>query len=1039
MEQCPVCQGELAGALLRQGKDLDGAVVEGKYELVQLLGEGGMAWVYEAVQRSLGRRVAIKLMKPVPNGSAPRSRRFLREATTAARLMHPHIVTIIDSGVSPGGLHYIATEYLEGRNLGQVIYHDGAVPLGRALGHLNQIMAGVEHAHEHGVIHRDLKPDNIMLVPGRREVVKVLDFGIAWTADAEERLTSQGQAVGTPAYMATEQIKGGEIGPWTDVYALGVILFEMLTGRLPFEAKTVSSLMRMHLQEDVPAAHEKASGVPEAVSELIRKAMAKQISSRIGSVAELRQGLVAAMPEARSCMDCCDACHHHHPDPLEYCPGDSPASMLVDWPLTAQSRDLESMVPRTIIAKNSVGKGATPEQPPTRLAGREAELARVLTLLRGAGPLAQVLGPHGAGKTALLDEVALALAARTDPPRLLRAGRDPWHTRAPWYPVRRLVSMALGLDVGARQERGGVPDVATLREAVQGPGLAPEDLPGLLALFDLEQRPERVAARFREVMCASLRALVARASPGGLCVLVDDADELDSCSLRFLEALAQMSTRERGPGLVLAGRAPLALANTDCRVPLSPLGPGYVQTMLATRHPSLDRDLADALRSRCGGNALHLEQAARLVEEDRLEQAPDGSLEQVISRRLQLLPDAARRLLRALSLTALGAPGDLLTELEPDLSSSLDTLREELEERGFVRPNTGKALVLAHPLLAEVVRRSMSLEAQQRLHRRLHAALSGRGADPLVLAHHAFEGRMGEVSLAAQEQAGDLARRWLDDEGAGLTHYQRALHVARWELAPDVDGEQVFDLSLKMGHALRRAGHQLGAEEALNGSMDFIEPDAGQRARFHVAMGRLLRTSGRSEEAEDHLRQACDGADDAETLLRAHSELADLLTAGDASEEARAVLEQGLHAVKPDEDGDEDDDVHGHEHGPVGAWRLGLRLAALASLQKRAEQSRVLAQEALSMARREGSEEGMAQCYMVLGRLLQRDDPDAAREHLSTASVLFLGLGDRKGAARGLLLQASQQQSAQLAFKALTLARQIQWSAGKRKGERRLG
>ena len=360
-ERCTSCQGDVTHIAPRKGTDLAHARLEGKYELIKMLGEGGMAWVYQGLQRSLGRRVAVKLMKPMPGADDRRTRRFIREATTAARLMHPHIVTILDSGVSSGGLHYIVTEYLDGESLGELIYRYGAVSLATAVSHLNQVLAGVEHAHEHGVIHRDLKPDNIMLVPtGRRVVVKVLDFGIAWTGDERHRLTAQGEAVGTPAYMSPEQIRGNKIGAWTDVYALGVILFEMLTGQLPFDDDTAHGLMRKHLQKEVPAAHEKVEVLPEEVSELIRRAMAKDPKNRFGTVAEFREALLASLPNARSCLDCCDACHHHHEDPLEYCPSDSTAGLLALESSARAVRDATTAVVASSSFRVAGGDAATP-------------------------------------------------------------------------------------------------------------------------------------------------------------------------------------------------------------------------------------------------------------------------------------------------------------------------------------------------------------------------------------------------------------------------------------------------------------------------------------------------------------------------------------------------------------------------------------------------------------------------------------------------------------------------------------------------------
>ena len=1047
-ERCVACDKEITGAAPRKGTDLAGAVVDGKYELTRLLGEGGMAWVYEGQQRSLNRRVAVKLMKPVPGGGDRRSQRFIREATTAARLMHPHILMILDTGITRGGLHYIVSEFLEGTDLGQLLFRQGRFPLARAVSHLNQVLAAVEQAHDHGVIHRDLKPDNIMIVPGlKRELIKVLDFGIAWTGDDHQRLTARGEAVGTPAYMSPEQIKGQEVGAWTDIYALGIVLFEMLTGRLPFEGDSVHKLMKQQLRQEPPAVHEEVQDVPVAVTDLIRRAMAKDPAKRYGSIAEFRQALFAAAPNAGDCMDCCDACHHRHEDPLEYCPGSSALAMVSTPELeapalaagasSADTRNITPLrspnVPQTVsvprettsiegllvgaLRPHSGEIAAGPVE--TWLVDRGEALTNILTLLRGELPLVQVVGPPGAGKTALLDETARLLEAQPNPPRVLRAVSDPWHTRAPWYPVRRLVSESLHIPFE--------PDEAALREAALRPNLAPEDLPGLMALFNLHAEPPRTEARFRETVCSALRALAVGARSGRLCVLLDDVDELDGCSKRFLAALSQMVRDGRGPGVVLASRSPLALdGGRFFQVDASALRLGGVETLLGRSAEAPTPAQAELLVQLTRGNPLHLDQAMRLRSEGALDATPEGSLRELMRQRLELLPAPALQVLRALSLTARAAPLDLLQELSPGVD--LEVQSQLLIDRGYLGRGAGAELTLAHPLLADVVRESMGSDSLEQLHRQIHHALTRIEAPPLTLARQAYEARLGEASLALQIRAGDQACGWLDDEAAGLTHYQRGLHVARWELAPDVDGDLVFELSIKLGHALRRAGHHLGAEEAFNGSMDFIQPDPHQQARFHLGLGQVLQATDRTDEAEEQFLRACQAGGGDEVALQAHHKLAALLVQASEVPRAIEVLEQGVRAVCGDAD-------PGDCRLP-GTWRLVLQQATVHGQQGHDQRAVGLTRAALALASREQTREGEAQCYMVLGQLLLQADPPAALESLAAATVIYMGLGDRMGTARGLLLRAAQGSGdTLLAFRALALAQQIRWSRGSRQGE----
>jgi serine/threonine protein kinase len=284
--------------------DLIGREIAGRYRVTAKLGEGGMGAVYRGEQISLKRKVAIKVLRPELSADPGLVRRFNAEAELAAKLSHPNTVGIYDFGQDAGGALFIAMEYLEGDSLRAVVTREGPLPPARALAIARQIAASLADAHAHGIVHRDLKPDNVMLTErGReRDVVRVLDFGIAKLRDDNRAtvnaMTRAGDLVGTPQYMAPEQIRGDAVDGRTDIYALGAILYEMVTGRLPFEGPTVMAVLSKHLTEapPPPTARRPDLGLPPALDHLIMSALAKEPTGRPPSMEQYAEQMAALAP-----------------------------------------------------------------------------------------------------------------------------------------------------------------------------------------------------------------------------------------------------------------------------------------------------------------------------------------------------------------------------------------------------------------------------------------------------------------------------------------------------------------------------------------------------------------------------------------------------------------------------------------------------------------------------------------------------------------------------------------------------------------------
>jgi len=290
MKSCPQCRIRypvdtvycfVDGCELTSIRDpLIGTTLAGRYVVEEPLGEGGMATVYRARYKHVDRPCAVKVLNSALSGDAKLRERFRREAKSAQALTHPNVIEIFDQGETDGGIPYIVMELLEGLTLSMLI-DEGPVAPHRALPIMLQIARGIARAHDLGVVHRDLKPDNVFIC--RRadgsDLVKILDFGIA-RSRSDTRLTHAGELFGTPQYMAPERILTGDAGPSVDLYALGVIFFEMATARLPFEAGDPASHLAKHLKEQPPTPRSLNSQVPEPLDALIMQLLEKEPRSR---------------------------------------------------------------------------------------------------------------------------------------------------------------------------------------------------------------------------------------------------------------------------------------------------------------------------------------------------------------------------------------------------------------------------------------------------------------------------------------------------------------------------------------------------------------------------------------------------------------------------------------------------------------------------------------------------------------------------------------------------------------------------------------
>jgi eukaryotic-like serine/threonine-protein kinase len=412
---------------------LVGQTIAGRYHVLRVVAEGGMGIVYEAEQ-SMGegvRRVAIKTLLPDLSRDPVVVSRFSRECSVVAGLEHPNTVRVYDFGSTGDGTLYIAMEFVNGRPLGDVIA-EGMMPLPRCIGITEQIASALEEAHDQGIVHRDLKPDNLVLCEraGLHDFVKVLDFGIAKRSSVGGRrdthLTQQGMVLGTPPYMSPEQFAGEELDRTSDVYSLGIIIYEMLNSKLPFDGDTPWQWAHQHMSV-TPAPF--LAPIPQEVQQVVFAALSKNRGGRPASAIELYRRLVTASGCNRGLASTADApVNVQYAGPVAFAKGDTcpdvaplgvrtEPSMVRDTPYPTMLRDASGAAG---LPAGTTGFG--PLGTKTAVVGRATELGTPglalaatssgAAMSHGVGPSGRRRSPRRLGRQlAMLASAVVALGA----------------------------------------------------------------------------------------------------------------------------------------------------------------------------------------------------------------------------------------------------------------------------------------------------------------------------------------------------------------------------------------------------------------------------------------------------------------------------------------------------------------------------------------------------------------------------------------------------------------------------------------------------
>lgn len=827
---------------------LIGRTVGGAYLLQDLVGVGGMGRVYRAEQNMLGRTVAVKVIHPHLLGDDQTVARFYNEARAASRLNHPDSVSIIDFGRTEDGILYLVMEYLAGKDLAHVLAEEGPLPFARICRVLRHALSALGEAHALGVVHRDLKPENIICRKVRRgaEQIKVVDFGLAHiVGPGGTSITTPGLVCGTPDYMSPEQGKGETVDGRGDLYSVGVVLFEMLTDRLPYEDDTPTKVVFKHIHDPVPDPREVAPhrAIPDELAALCLKSLAKKAADRFQSADEMYEAV-------RKIEERLEAAKSANATTCPSCGAPNPAEQRFCGTCGARLTDRFTIPPSFRTGAPPARQSLLPEVAVAPLIGRDAEIERLLELRERAGRGAvwvRLVGEAGVGKTRLMSELGSELEERGD--TVVVAGPHPSGAPVPYWPIRQLLRGLLDVD----EER--LAEIAQSR--VVGDAIARAGIAEVLSPRGLEGRPgESRAEAVAVALAAAIRVNAGRSSSGQVALFVDDLWRCDALSAQVLARAVERM--DEGPlYLVTASLPQRDIVSNDEAVKMLVRGLELPEAaaMLAGEAAAseAERELDTAPAGRLLP-PLYVEQLRALGVERLEDESLPPRLADAVLARLERLDIAARRLMQVIAVLGDSAPLDWVRELSR--GSDMSAL-ENLANGGLISVERDR-VVVCHPFLRELVESSIPAEYRKELHAAALQVAAGLGAPLEVRAEHAWRAAEPMSALLLLERMGDAALG-RGDGAAAVLAFRRGLELARRELM--LTGETALDraivtFSRKLGDAMDRAGDTAGADGVLREALELAGPANRERTRMLLLLSRVASRRNRGRDATRFLGQA---------------------------------------------------------------------------------------------------------------------------------------------------------------------------------------
>ena len=1005
---------------------LVGRVLGDKFKLTACIGIGGSGAVYRADQIALGRTVAVKILNEELSADARMIKRFRDEAMSASRLNHPNCVSIIDYGQSPDGLLYLAMEYVKGPTLTQLLVTQNPLPIDRVTDIVMQSLAGIEEAHLAGVIHADLKADNIILDQRRAgiDVVKIVDFGIArliTTARDEDRSIS-----GTPEYMAPEVISGAPPSFASDIYAVGIILYELLAYKTPFFAGSTTEILANHLKAMVPSLAARREQVPKELEGIVARALAKHPNDRFASAADMRAALAGLATRTRkvTTRDICIECGTTCAPSFKFCPEcGTPRQQRV-------ARAFEATEPAP--APAPVGRVL-----PLPFTGRDDELTQLLAHMRRApgkdvGIL--VMGNEGSGRSSLLRHAYQSLASDTR--TIYQIGPDPTGLAAPFYPIRSLLAAVLQL--------APVSSEPELRDAVLACGLNERDVPGLSQLFGhstslLELEPP---VRRREIVWSALRALERAAAAGPVTIVCEDIDRFDHPSLEILRRATEVIDLLLPPIIMTAHTSfgsqwPASVP----RLEVAALDARDLTAMVVQLEKAGLRGLppVQSLFETTRAYPGHVEHVVRYLLEGGKPEDTNISLPDLIAARLSMLKQSTRDVLQAAAVLGLEPPVDLLRSMLP--SDTLEAAMTDAERAGLFSHDPSGELTFTSRLVRDIVYDATPADVRRSLHAAAAAAVEALSPDIALLGHHHDLAGHAKDAIMMLRRAGDHAAEQLDDIGAGQFYHRALVAVRQAVLSGDDDGSaegQFVMLSVKLADVLRARGETALARGVL------AEARGWSGAPILVALidrsgAAIALSEGDVDGAITALRRGVGRAistGDMNLVCELYLDLSTaLLRAGDPAGALRELVEcidlatlgEGFTAID----------------GPEPFWRILRAQAQMLDAAGDSYRALRLAEAALFHAQRVRSRLGAARVQHLLAQLCDKAGLGGKADRYRQAAIQEMrSLGDRRATAEMLLNDTPARSAVVVPGRlddAIQLTKEIGWTEGHESAKRKSG
>jgi serine/threonine-protein kinase len=817
-------------------------MVADRYEILALISTGGMGRVYRAEQKMLERMVAIKIIDPRAmrvNQTAELTSRFMTEARASSRLNHPNVVSVFDFGRTSPAEHaplFLAMELLTGPTLAEELASTSQrMPLPRVADILRQTLAALGEAHHVGITHRDVKPANIVLQRRQRsddDHVCVIDFGVA-RIGTERGMTEAGRLLGTPHYMAPEAITANAAGPSIDLYAVGVILFEMLTGRVPFDDGSAMTVCLHHASAPRPDPRSITPDIPEELAQVCLRSIAIDPATRFPDAQSFAEAISAAAAAPMTAKQ------------ASVFPPRTAAKVPLAVPAPSPDSSGTGEASRTSASSK---KAPPPDSEGSPLVGREDPLRWARALLEKPRDVSAIAfwGKTGTGRSRMLHEVS-ALARATDA-EVVAIDIEWSHRHEVGYTtLRELVVRLSGLAMDdPRLVAGRAAEEKTvstgLRELFGSPGTT------------LAEEPAAMRGAVTAALRWSAERAAKRAAANGasrlVMVVIDDVDRIDGISRVCLWDFLQ---GERVPNVVflLASeqRPPAAAHGRLHEREILGLSRSDASAFLSGGRAVVDRESSqESQTSSRRVEPLYLEQYRRWRAERRRDRAPAG-LREIVEARLQELEPAPRRVLQALAVGGAITADQvaLLLERRDGVEDAVRTL----SDAAFVAvgAEATSAIRVVHALYARVALDNAPAGVVEQLHARAAEVLASSSSDVERRAYHKIRTRPNLETFMLVERAVRL-RQLRGDEDGSIAALSDGYFVARTYAArgdADANGWHVF--GRKLAAALQRSGRTDQANGLLREVLETLGPTDHARVPVLEDLASIALARGKPEEA----------------------------------------------------------------------------------------------------------------------------------------------------------------------------------------------